>query len=57
MLDRLALAGRGPVGDGAADENNEFLDTGPLEETEMAHVRRVRQYNRIRSVRVALQHQ
>lgn len=57
MLNRLALGGWGTLGDGASDENYELLDAGPLEVAEMAHVRRVRQYDRIRPFRDALQHQ
>lgn len=57
MLDGLALAGRGPLGDGPAHEDDEFPDAGPLEVAEVADVRRVGQDDRVGSLRVAFQHQ
>lgn len=57
MLNRLTLARRGAFGDGAADEDDEFLDAGPLEIPEVAHVRRIRQNDRVGSFRLAFQDQ
>lgn len=57
MLDGLALAGRGPLGDGPAHEDDEFPDAGPLEVAEVADVRRVGQDDRVGSLGVAFQHQ
>lgn len=38
MLDGLALAGRSPFTDSASDEEDELLNAGSLEVTEMANV-------------------
>lgn len=57
MLDGLTLTGRGPFGDGAANEDDEFLDAGPLEVAEMAGIGGVGQYDRVGSFRIALEDQ
>ena len=57
MLDGLSLTLRGAFGDGAADEDDELLDAGPLEEAEMAGVGGVGQYDRVGSFRAALEDQ
>ena len=41
MLYGLALARKGAFGYCTAHENDEFLNAGPLEVTEMAHIRSV----------------
>ena len=55
VLNGLALGGWSPFGDGPAHEVDEFSDARPLEVAEMVHVRRVRQYHRVGSFRVAFQ--
>lgn len=57
MLHRLALAGGRPFSYGSADKNNKFLNAGALEKTETAYIRGVHQYNRIRALRSAFEHQ
>lgn len=47
MLDGLALAGLGALGDGAGDEEDELAGGAPLEVPEVAHVRGVRQHHRL----------
>ena len=51
MLDGLTLAGGRPLGDGAADEENELLGGGPLEVAEMTHIGGVGQHHWIRRPR------
>ena len=47
MLDRLALAGLGALGDGAGDEDDELPGGAALEEAEVADVRGVGQHERL----------
>lgn len=53
VLDGLALAWLGALGDGARDEDDELPRGAPLEEPEVAHVRRVRQHHRLGAARPA----
>lgn len=55
VLDRLTLAGRCSFGDSTPDEDDEFLDAGPLKIPEVAHIGGVRQNDRVGSFRLALQ--
>lgn len=48
MLNGLALAGRGALGDGAGDEEDELLGGGALEVAEVAHVGGVGEHHRVR---------
>lgn len=57
MLYGLALALRGATGDGATDEDDELLDAGTLEVTEVADVGSVRQNNGIGTLTCAFKHQ
>ena len=57
VLDGLALALRGAFGDGATHEDDELLDAGTLEVSEVAYVRSIRQYHWIRSILAAFQNQ
>lgn len=57
VLDGLSLRGRGASGNSATDEDDEFLNAGPLEVSEMADIRSIGQIYRVGSIRVALQNQ
>lgn len=57
MLDGLSLRRRSAFGDGATDEEDEFLDAGPLKVAEVADIQSIRKENRVGSVRVALENQ
>lgn len=56
MLDGLALPRRRPFSDGAADEDDEFLNAGALEKPEAAEIRSAGQNNGIGTLGVVFHH-
>lgn len=57
MLDGLSLPRRAPFSYGPTHENNKFLNAEPLKKSETAKIGVVRQYNGVRTLWDAFEHQ